>query len=108
MLNIHEMMIARRIIEDALYLDYKMSVYDGEETIVHKSSDFWEVYGALGTTDYDAIRFYADGKLIGSVALVWGNDTDVIHDWSDTPEIDRLMRGPFQTASLIDRECGRF
>lgn len=87
--------ICRKLVCHALAHGYAVSVNDGEEWVVKKSTSLSEVMNALFTTDMDYIRFYAISanhtaveKRIGQVTLIYGNDgNDVMSDWS-APDLD--------------------
>lgn len=76
--------IARKLVAALLAAGYALSVDDGEEITVRKSTDAREIIDALATTDHDYLRAYYNGETIraGWVMLIWGNDEDVISDWS--------------------------
>lgn len=88
----NEEKIARTLVSHILTTGYTISVYDGEETTVEQAVRFGDVMQALSTTDSDVLRVYDQaGKRIGNIMLVWGNDTDVIADYTDNPEIEALV-----------------
>jgi hypothetical protein len=69
---------------------YSISVYDGEETVLKKSTDADDIFMALGSTDIDVLNVLrAASPRRGFVMLVWGNDVDVIHDWSGSVRAPR-------------------
>ena len=90
-----EARIARKIVADALEKGWTISVWDGEEWTVKRSSDSDRIIGALCSTDSDALRFRDGDTIIGSVSLVWGNDEDVISDHTDCPELNEFMEGRY-------------
>jgi hypothetical protein len=78
-----EMRIASAIIDSALAQGYALGVFDGEEHTVTNSTDRGKIREALMTTDEDYLCIYREGKKIGSVYLVYGNDGwDVICDYT--------------------------
>jgi hypothetical protein len=89
-----ELPIARRLVRDALAKGYSVSVYDGEEWALKRSSKFTEIMGALASTDCDTLRFRnAAGEIVGSVWLIWGNLDDLISDHTDNAAINDLVKG---------------
>jgi hypothetical protein len=89
-----ELAIAHRIISNGLKAGYSVSVFDGEEWCLKRSTKRDEIYAALASTDTDQIRFRnAAGESVGTVLLVWGNDEDVVGDCTDNEAISALI-GP--------------
>jgi hypothetical protein len=80
-------------VDDALALGHKLSVSDGEEYTVKRSTDRAEIMGALGTTDADSIVIRDQaGERIGWVSLVYGNEPGVVvSDHTDTPAMNAIM-----------------
>lgn len=80
-----EAKIIRPIVQRGLDDGCTVSVFDGEEWTVKKSTDRDRIMAALGTTDEDTIRFRdAGGDIVGSVYLVYGNAPDeVVSDCTD-------------------------
>jgi hypothetical protein len=70
--------ITERIVRDAIAAGYLLSVNDGEETTVTRSTDFAEITGALATTDDDFLIFHKDGANLGSIWFVYGNEDGVV------------------------------
>ena len=81
-----EMKIATQVVDDALAAGYVVSVQDGEEITVTRSSDRNEILGALRTTDVDRLYIH-DGDKTYWVLLIWGNDADVISDCAGPDEV---------------------
>jgi hypothetical protein len=97
-----EQRIARRIIKDALASGYRISVHDGEEYALSRSDHGPTIFAAMFSTDDDRLYFStAEGKRIGWVWLVYGNDgTDVICDCSVNKETNEILAG---ASALADR-----
>lgn len=79
------------LVRHALANAMTVSVYDGMEWTLEKSTSYEAIFDALFTTDMDVIELCAaaDGKRIGSFQLIYGNDGyDVIADYTvnDTTE----------------------
>lgn len=99
-----EKRIVSKLVTAALKANLLISVSDGEEFVVKKSSNKAEIMAAFGSTDEDVIVLRhgsASKAFIGSTAepgaragmfqLVYGNDgDDVIADHSDNPICNAL------------------
>lgn len=84
---------ARKVIRAALAAGYSVSVYDGEEWALKRATTFNEINKAIASTDCDVLRFCnAAGEAVGSVTLIWGNEDDVISDWSDNAAMEALIK----------------
>lgn len=87
--------VARRLVKAALAAGYAISVNDGEEWTVKRSTKAKAVLEALATTGEDVIRIRdADGVACGSFYLVWGNADDgseLISDHSDNDACNDLV-----------------
>ncbi len=78
-----ESRIVRAIVTDAIRAGMQVSVYDGQDVTVRLSSKVDEVMRALRTVDEEHLLMYRDGRRVGSVFLVYGNDGyDVVNDYS--------------------------
>lgn len=88
-----ERAIISRIVKDALKLNYTVSVYDGEEWCLKRSSSYKEVMQSIQSTDMDTLNIRDNqGNKIGSIWLVYGNDGyDVVADNSDNELINNLL-----------------
>ena len=83
---------ARKLITIILAKGYSVSVSDGEEWTVKRSSNLKTILSSLCTTGEDTLRLHeADGCGIGVMLLVWGNSApELVADYSDNPEINAL------------------
>jgi hypothetical protein len=87
-----ETTICTRIVSRALAAGYAVSVYDGEEYPVKRSTNKAAIVAAMFSTDADTLVIRAaDGSKIGSVYLVYGNGEDVVCDHTDSPAIAALV-----------------
>lgn len=50
-----------------------------------------EVYPLLASTAYDVVKIYDDGKPVGKVWLIWGNDEDLLSDWTDNEGTNAIV-----------------
>lgn len=101
------------LVNDLLDQDCCLSVNDGEETTVSKSTDADAILKALRTTDEDRIIVWsANGKTkLGSIFLVYGNEPhEVINDYSIAlePLLEVVNDHTSKLADGIDPEPDRF
>lgn len=90
-----EMAIANKIVADALTRNYTVSVYDGEEWALKRSSDHQEIIKSLNSTGHDQLKFRNSyGEYIGVVALIWGNcGWDLISDYTVSDAMELVLLG---------------
>jgi hypothetical protein len=86
-----ERTITRRIVKAALAKGYTVSVYDGEEFALRRSSSERAIMKAIYSTDEDTLVMHGGERRIGQIYLVWGNGEDVVTDYTDCPEIEALV-----------------
>lgn len=77
-----EELISKKVVDCLLKAGYAVGVNDGEDTTVKNSTNKHEIHKAMFSTDEDWILAYKDGKQVGWVRLVYGNNTDVICDYT--------------------------
>lgn len=103
-----EQKICRKVIADALATGYSLSVHDGEDITVRRSSDAAEIFGALMTTDEDRLYFHLPDNETGQngmVYFVYGNDGfDVICDYSI--KLETQLAGAQALAEQLERRHG--
>jgi hypothetical protein len=111
-MNIHtriaiEKAIYARIVQDALIMGYRVSVYNGDDHKkyeLEQSSDYFDIIGAGYATDYDKLYFHNHIGQAGWVFLVYGNDGwDLINDYVATPEIEAILKGAEDLANYLER-----
>ena len=86
---------ARALVRCALRQEWTVSVYDGGEWTVKKSSCFASIVEALATTGEDTLRFRdIAGNVVGNMFLVYqdGPGDELIADYSVTSEMDYLYK----------------
>lgn len=84
--------IATKIVDDALALQYSISVDDGGDTfIVRKCIDRAQILAALDTSDINVLYFYdvTTSRCVGWAQLV----NSGIADASDNPKVDAILKG---------------
>jgi hypothetical protein len=88
-----ELIAAMRYINKALAKGYSISVNDGEEWTVKRSTDAKVIRAALQSTDSDIIRMRnGAGETIGIIYFVWGNSPDeVVCDYSDNELTNEIV-----------------
>lgn len=87
-----EQKIAKALVDTALAKGYRISVNDGEEPVLVRSTDRYAIMQAMASTDMDILLFTNGQDRIGSIVLIWGNEGDLISDASDTQLIEDLIR----------------
>ena len=101
-----EKQIVRKIIKDALAAGYLITVSDGEDYVVSKSSHGPTIFAAMFTTDEDVLIFRnaeSGSKMVGHVYLVYGNDGyDVICDYTANDATEAVLAGALALAGQIE------
>ncbi|CAH2399605.1 hypothetical protein [Mesorhizobium escarrei] len=93
-MNRTEQRIVGAIIRKALKVGYLVSVYDGEEWALVKSTNYEAITAEVAATDATTLRFrLSGGDSVGTVFLVHGNDEDVVCDHSDNEAMTFLVGG---------------
>ena len=71
---------------------YSVTLNDGEEDVIEKSTNIEEIEDAARSTDEDyLIVFVASGRKVGAIRLIWGNGEDLISDYTDNAVINSLI-----------------
>jgi hypothetical protein len=87
-----ELRIIRRLVSSALAAGYTISVNDGEETVLVKSTSQKAIIAAMFSTDEDYLHLYRPGgTYLGWIRLIYGNGSDVISDHTYTPELTTFL-----------------
>lgn len=85
------------LVRKALAAGYTVSVFDGMEYPVKRSSDLAEIKCGLFACDEEWLTFrHADGTRVGTAFLVYGNAPDgseVICDYTDNEVMCSLIEG---------------
>ena len=83
----------RALVSDILARGYSISVNDGEDWPVKRSTDLAEICDAAASVDESLLRLRRpDGSTAGVIDLVFGNAPDeLISDHTDTPELDAVF-----------------
>lgn len=91
-----EMTRARKLVRAALDAGFCVSVHNGEEFAIKRSTDHAAICKELHATDeeYLIIRNRETGDKVGTIFLVWGNDPtgeELVCDHSAVPAIDAIV-----------------
>ena len=87
-----EQKIARAILKAAKLSDLTMRIFDEEEFIV-KTNNKVIAFAALGDSGQNEIIFFNnEGKRLGWLLLVWGNDFDLISDYTASEEMEKFLK----------------
>lgn len=91
----NEKLIVGKLVTDLLAAGFTLSVDDGEEVTVERSTDPAAIFPALSSTDADRLLIHrantSDKGRISWVYLVWGNDHDIVSDWVMHNDIDPII-----------------
>ena len=92
--NKTEAKIINKIITSALKSDYSISVFDGEDYSLLRSTTRKEIKAECFATDETTLMFNRrdfDAAKVGWVWLIHGNGSDVISDYTDNPETEAIL-----------------
>lgn len=81
MTQLVENIIIRRLVGDLLKAGATISVQDGEEVVLQRSTKKHDILGAMQTTDEDRLFVHIPDKPASFVYLIYGNGEDVISDY---------------------------
>lgn len=96
-----ERKIARRAIDDAIAAGHAIDVFDGEEVVIKRSTNADQIIAAMFSTDSDTLIIHKDGKRIGSILLIYGNNGhDVISDYSMS--LHDMLQGAGELAEQLE------
>jgi len=86
--------IFRKTVTEAIAAGYTVSLCDGEEWTVKKSTDKTALIEAAFSTDEDILKLRkADGSSIGNIMFIYGNDGyDVISDYTASDEMEAFYQ----------------
>lgn len=101
-----EFEIAKKLIADITAENYTICVYEGGDFALRYATDHAAILEALASTSDDELLVYekrdAQGNRnrVGWIHLVWGNDSDLISDYSIA--IEHLVKGADDLADQLD------
>lgn len=104
-----ERKIIHKLVDDALAAGYSISVTDGEETTVTQSRDRAVILGAMATTGEDVLTIWDPNagatvgvsKRLGAVWFIYGNDADIISDYTVNAAMESLLAGAEALAETL-------
>lgn len=105
-----EARVARKLVKAALDAGYLISVNDGEEWTVKRSTNANTILDALATTEADLLRLRlpVSGDVVGSFWLIYGNDPsgdELIADHTDNENCERLYRAAHRDTAKADAQA---
>jgi len=99
-----EQNIIRAAVKSALAKGYSVSVNDGEEVTLAKSTSEARIMAAIMTTDEDVLLIHdqlKDAVCIGWIKLIYGNDGwDVINDY--TTNLEAMLTDAHRVAARYE------
>ena len=97
----NEKKIVGRLITDILAAGYSVSIWNGgDDAEIISSSDTDRIFKALAASDQDEIVLYKNRRRAGWIRLIWGNDVDVISDY--TTNLEAIVAGANALANELD------
>lgn len=89
---IAEKSVVRAIVRNAIKTGHTVSLNNGEEWSVKRSTSERDVMAEVYAADEETLKFHKDGKVIGSVYLVYGNSAgEVMADCTDSPAVEAIL-----------------
>lgn len=87
-----DIVIFRSLIRNIVKAGYTVSLFDGQEFVVKRSTSLEVLEAAANSTGEDQLRIRdQDGNHVGTILLVWGNeDETLIADWGTMENSDKL------------------
>lgn len=96
-----EKKIVGRLITDVLASGYSVSVWNGgDDAEIELSADADTIFKALAASDQDEVVIVNNNRRFGWIRLVWGNDVDVISDY--TTNLETTLAGANALANELD------
>lgn len=95
-----EKKIIAKAIDDILAANFTITVHDGEEKVLIRSTKREKILSHMFSTDMETLLVIRGGEQFGWLQLVYGNDGhDVIHDY--TTNLEALLAGASQLADEL-------
>lgn len=96
-----EKTVVRRVVRDLLAAGYSLTVDDGEDEPVKKSTKFSEIMAALMQTDEDYLYTHKQGCPNSFVRFVYGNDSwEVICDHGVS--LEKVLKGAQEVCERLE------
>lgn len=83
--------IITQVLRKALAKGYTVSLCDGEEYPLIRSTDMKAITAEIAATDQTYLIFREDGQQRGWIWLVHGNHEDVVSDYTDNQAMRELV-----------------
>lgn len=108
-----EIQIIRQLVTDALQNGYAVAHHDGEEYTTFSQmgedtkleDEIERIMREIHSTDEETLVFKKNGRKVGAVDLVYGNDGwNVIHDATLSPEMEKLLNGAAHIADALEEQ----
>tara|TARA_R110000868_G_scaffold47912_1_gene156421 strand:+ start:420 stop:812 length:393 start_codon:yes stop_codon:yes gene_type:complete len=106
-----EARVVRKLVKAAIAAGYSVSVNDGEEWTVKRSTSTKVIFDALATTGEDTIRISAADPSkttgwhgAGSFCLIYGNDPsgeEILADYTDNEVCEALYKAAYRVKTTI-------
>lgn len=104
-----ERAIVRRAVQDIVNAGYKVRVHDGESWATALQTDLDKVMDEVGECDEEKLYVWEpsqeqgkDGKYVGSIYLVYGNDGwAVLCDYTASERMEGLLAGANELAEAL-------
>lgn len=100
-----ERQIIVKLVEDLLASGAQIQVNDGEEDVTEFTADAAQIFAAMSSTDMERLfvrrNTGRDAFKLGWVLLIYGNDADVISDY--TIDLEPLLVGAEAIAESFQR-----
>lgn len=91
-----EAAVARRLVKAALAEGFTISVWEGGDWAIKRSSNARDIFDNMATTGEETLRLRnAEGECVGSFFLVYGNDEsgeELISDHTANELCERLAK----------------
>ncbi len=98
----NEKLIVGRLVADLLAAGLTITVWNGGETSeIENCTDAAKIFAELGASDQDELTLDGPDGYAGWIRLVWGNDVDVISDYST--RLETVMAAANALAEELDR-----
>jgi hypothetical protein len=98
----NEKLIVGKLVADLLAAGLTITIWNGgAEPELKDSTDAAKIFADLCASDQDELTMERDGRYAGWIRLVWGNDVDVISDYSTS--LEAIMAPANALAEELDR-----
>lgn len=94
-LSTPERSIVHNLIKEGLNRGFKVSVNDGEEWVLKKSTNISKIKNVMGSTEEEILSFVKGEEKDRKRArfwLIYGNNCDVIADYTDNEDGNELWK----------------